>query len=113
MPDTTELPRPRGPLAEAVVTTLRDGAALPAGRNLRSTVDDADPFGADLAVALHTCYELHYHGFRGGAAGGEGGPGLRAFRWELGRVSPAGLRDAVAGGDGVAGSLDELLAEPV
>jgi len=113
MPDTTELPRPRGPLSEAVVATLRDGAPLPAGSNLRSTVDDADPFDADLAVALHTCYELHYHGFRGVAAGWEWEPELLAFRCVLERVFHAGLRDAVAGGDDVAGSLDELLVEPV
>jgi len=107
MPDTTELPRPRGPLSEAVVGRLRHGTPLPA------VPPDVDAFGADLAVALHTCYELHYHGFRGVPAEWEWSPELLAFRGELERVFLAGLRDGVAGGDDVSGALDDLLVEPV
>ncbi|HEV7652512.1 MAG TPA: iron-containing redox enzyme family protein [Actinophytocola sp.] len=107
MPDATELPRPRGPLSEAVVGTLRHGDRPP------PAVSAADAFGADLAVALHTCYELHYHGFRGVSPGWEWSPELLAFRGGLERVFLAGLRDAAAGGDDVSGALDDLLVEAV
>ena len=107
MPDTTELPRPRGPLSEAVVATLRHGDPPP------PAVSAADAFGADLAVALHTCYELHYHGFRGVSPDWEWSPELLAFRGGLERVFLAGLRDAAAGGDDVSGALDGLLVETV
>jgi hypothetical protein len=103
---TEHTPRPRGPLSEAVVGALRNDAALP-------PVGDADPFGADLAVALHTCYELHYQGFRGVRAEWEWDPGLLAFRRSIERIFLAALRESVAGGDDVAGALDELLVEPV
>ncbi|HEY7595903.1 MAG TPA: iron-containing redox enzyme family protein [Actinophytocola sp.] len=102
----TALPRPRGRLSAAVVSALRDGSALP-------PVTGADPFGEDLAVALHTCYELHYHGFAGVPAEREWDPELLAFRRSLEAVFLAALRDAVAGGDDVTGVLDELLVEPV
>jgi Iron-containing redox enzyme len=103
---TAVLPRPRGPLSEAVVAALRMDAALP-------PVDEADPFGEDLAVALHTCYELHYQGFEGVAAEREWDPPLLAFRGALEAVFLAALRDSVPAGDDVAGVLDELLVEPV
>jgi hypothetical protein len=106
MSENAPPPRPRGPLSEAVVGALWDGAALP-------RVGDADPFGTDLAVALHTCYELHYLGFRGVPAEWEWDPGLLAFRRSLERIFLAALRESVAGGDDVAGALDELLVEPV
>ncbi len=104
----SELPRPRGPLSEAVTGALRApaGAALPAVR-------DPDPYGADLAVALHTCYELHYEGFGAVDQDWEWEPGLLAFRRSLERVFLAALRSSVDGGDDVEGVLDELLVEPV
>lgn len=104
------LPRPRGPLSEAVRDALRGvpGDAVP-------IVDaaGADPFGADLAVALHTCYELHYQGFRDVDPDWEWSPELLRLRCELERVFEQALRAEVAGGDDVAGVLDELLVEPV
>ncbi|MFI7675719.1 iron-containing redox enzyme family protein [Actinophytocola sp. NPDC049390] len=102
------LPEPRGPLSAAVVSALRDGG-LPS-----VDVAAADPFGADLAVALHTCYELHYQGFRDVDPDWEWSPSLLAFRRELERVFEAALRAAVPAGDAtVATVLDELLVEPV
>jgi hypothetical protein len=104
----SELPRPRGPLSEAVTGALRSpaGAPLPAVR-------DPDPYGADLTVALHTCYELHYQGFDAVDPEWEWEPGLLAFRRSLERAFLAALRSAVGGGDDVEGVLDELLVEPV
>jgi len=106
MSDTPVLPRPRGPLSEAVTEALRDNASLP-------PVGDPDPVGEDLAVALHTCYELHYQGFRGVDPEREWDPPLLEFRRGLERVFLAHLRESVPGGDDVAGVLDELLVEPV
>ena len=100
------LPCPRGPLSDAVVGALRDGTALP-------PVGAADPFGDDLAVALHTCYELHYQGFDGVAAELEWDPRLLAFRGSLERIFLTALRESVPGGDDVTAVLDELLVEPV
>jgi hypothetical protein len=102
------LPQPRGPLSEAVVAALRDGAPL-------SAVPPAvDPFGDDLAVALHTCYELHYAGFAGVDPDREWDPALLAFRRGLESVFHTALRDAVPANDSDADAvLDQLLVEPV
>ena len=101
------LPRARGPLSEAVLALLRDGV-LPS-----ADVSSADPFGADLAVALHTCYELHYQGFADVDPDWEWAPELLAFRRELERVFESALRAAVPASDDVTAVLDELLVEPV
>jgi hypothetical protein len=105
------LPVPRGPLSAAVVELLRDGTLPPVD------VTAADPFGADLAVALHTCYELHYQGFRDVNTGPdpdwEWSPELLAFRRELERVFEQALRASVEPGTDVGAVLDELLVEPV
>ena len=110
--ECARLPRARGPLSEAVVAALR---SAPGPVSLPQ--QDVDPFGADLAVALHTCYELHYRGFRSVDPDWEWEPGLLGRRRELERVFLAALRDEVGGGDGgeddVAGVLDELLVEEV
>jgi hypothetical protein len=100
------LPAPRGPLSDAVVRALRDEVALP-------PAGAADPFDADFAVALHTCYELHYRGFRGVAAEREWDPELLAFRRSLEVTFLAALRDAVPVSDDVPGVLDGLLVEAV
>lgn len=101
------LPGPRGPLSAAVVSLLREEGLPPVD------VAAADPFGADLVVALHTCYELHYQGFRDVDPEWEWSPELLAFRRELERAFEAALRAAVPEDDDVAAVLDELLVEPV
>ncbi|WP_435792280.1 hypothetical protein [Actinacidiphila glaucinigra] len=45
-----------------------------------AAVEDADPFGEDLQLALHVCYELHYRGFAGVHPGWEWDPGLLVLR---------------------------------
>ncbi|MEU3622853.1 hypothetical protein BS329_09445 [Amycolatopsis coloradensis] len=105
-----KLPQIRGPLSAAVVDTLaggrRDDFDLDA-------VIGADPFGEDLQLALHVCYELHYQGFAEVDADWEWDASLLAFRAALERVFLDALRQAVPGGDDVDGLLDELLVEPV
>ncbi|OXM54984.1 iron-containing redox enzyme family protein [Amycolatopsis alba] len=104
------LPKIRGPLSAAVVDTLTGG------RHDDFDLDaalDADPFGEDLQLALHVCYELHYQGFTGVDDGWEWDTRLLGFRAALERTFLDGLRGAVPGGDDVETLLDEMLIEPV
>jgi hypothetical protein len=103
-------PAARGPLSTVVLTALErePGSSVPAVE-----VSGIDPFGSDLAVALHTCYELHYRGLAGVDPEWEWDPGLLRLRAELERVFLTALRAGVTGGDDVAGTFDELLVEPV
>ncbi|MBP2192582.1 iron-containing redox enzyme family protein [Nocardia goodfellowii] len=104
------LPEPRGDLSAAVVELLRrppdSAVTLPDQPN-------ADPFGDDLQLALHTCYELHYRGFEAVDSGWEWNPDLLRFRATLERPFLAALRDVVAGGTDIDAELDQLLVEPV
>ncbi len=83
-------------------------SALPA-----SAVADADPLGDDVAVALHTLYELHYRGFPDVDPEWEWNPELLRFRAAVERVFLDALRSGVDGGADVEGVLDELLVEHV
>jgi hypothetical protein len=101
------LPLPRGPLSEAVVTTLTReprSAALP--RDV-----SADPFGEDLQLALYVCYELHYRGFDEVDPAWEWEPELLRLRGALERRFLGALRAEVPGGADVGSVLDELLVE--
>jgi hypothetical protein len=71
-----------------------------------------DPYGEDLQLALHVCYELHYRGFAGVGEEWEWHPGLLSVRRDLERQFLAGLRADTAGGTDVAGEFDELLVLP-
>ncbi|MCX2729247.1 iron-containing redox enzyme family protein [Saccharopolyspora sp. NFXS83] len=106
------LPRPRGPLSEAVVSALGAPPSRPVALPARDAVD-ADPFGDDLALALHTCYELHYRGFAGVMPDWEWDADLLRWRKGLEDRFRQALRDGVAGGDDVDGELAGLLIEPV
>ncbi|WP_432564322.1 iron-containing redox enzyme family protein [Kineococcus sp. SYSU DK003] len=102
------LPQARGPLSAAVLRYLREpGADLPLARE----VAGADPFGADLQLALYVCYELHYRGFAGVGDDLEWAPELLAFRRELESVFLPALRAAVPGGDDVAAEVTSLITE--
>ncbi|WP_409492310.1 iron-containing redox enzyme family protein [Amycolatopsis sp. cmx-11-12] len=104
------LPQVRGPLSAATVDALTGGGGD--GFDLEAAAH-ADPFGDDLQLALHVCYELHYQGFDGVDPGWEWDPALLGFRASLERVFLDGIREAVPGGDDVEGLLDDLLVEPV
>ncbi|MEV4644776.1 iron-containing redox enzyme family protein [Saccharopolyspora sp. NPDC049357] len=107
----TSLPEPRGPLSAAVTATLRREPPAPAPPP--ELAHDCDPWGQDLAIALHTCYELHYRGFDDVSPEWEWDPGLLALRGELERVFLHALRAGTDASDDVTGVLDELLVEPV
>jgi hypothetical protein len=102
---TAFLPEPRGPVSESVVAMLERGAEATAGFA-------TDPFGEDLHLALHTCYELHYQGFENVDPRWEWDPGLLRLRAELERTFLSALRDKTPGGD-VPDVLGELLVEPI
>lgn len=106
--DQAVLPTPRGPLSAAVVEALRAGPPA----ELPSPVS-ADPYGEDLQLALHLCYELHYQGFAGVPDEWEWDLELLGFRAKLERVFLDALRDDLPGGADVGAVLDGLLVEPV
>ncbi|MET0190855.1 MAG: iron-containing redox enzyme family protein [Pseudonocardia sediminis] len=115
-PTTTGLPAPRGPLSEAVITLLRaehdDGLAT-AVAVARSVVGDTDPYGDDLQLALHCCYQLHYRGYPGVDDDREWDPLVLGVRRELERAFLAALYRDVEPGDDVSGEVAALLVEPV
>jgi len=97
-------PTPRGPVSEVVVDALRGGPVR--------TVEPGDPYGDDLQLALHCCYELHYRGFAGVPADLEWDPALLTLRGELERAFLAALRAEVPAGDDVDAEVAALLIEP-
>ncbi|MEO5874975.1 MAG: iron-containing redox enzyme family protein, partial [Streptosporangiaceae bacterium] len=102
------LPAARGPLSTLVVEALR----RPAGPGLPAFgLEGVDPFGEDLQLALHLCYELHYRGFADVEEAWEWDPGLLDFRRALERLFLAALRSATAGGDDVEAAVEPLLVE--
>ncbi|MDQ3885991.1 MAG: iron-containing redox enzyme family protein, partial [Actinomycetota bacterium] len=108
---TRALPMPRGPLSDTVVTALSQPPSdkpLP----LRG-IDQAEPYGEDLSLALYTCYELHYRGFNGVDPRWEWKSELLRLRAGLEQVFLAALRSDVDGGVDVTAALDVLLVEPV
>ncbi|TDC59590.1 iron-containing redox enzyme family protein [Actinomadura sp. GC306] len=116
-------PAPRGPLSHAVLDALASGPppgpgqspadGLWQGRDLRADVRSADPYGEDLQLALHTCYELHYRGFTGVHPDWEWDPGLLRLRAAMEEAFLAALRRDVPGGTDVDDALAGLLTEPV
>jgi len=107
------LPQPRGPLSTAVLATLRGGAAVPFATEIAAVIKRADPYGEDLQLALHCCYELHYRGFAGVADELEWDPALLGLRQRMEQAFLAALRSDVAGGTDVTAEIDTLLVEVV
>jgi hypothetical protein len=101
------LPQPRGPLSAAVISALRRGPeVLP-------PVDGADPYGADLQLALYCLYEMHYRGFAGVPDEREWDPALVTVRVAAERLFLDALRAEVEPSDDVDAELGALLVEPV
>jgi Iron-containing redox enzyme len=87
------LPRPRGPLSEAVIAAL-------SGSSDAVHVPDVildDPLGDDdLHLALYVCYELHYRSFAGVSGRWEWDPGLLAARARLEAAFESALRERIS-----------------
>ncbi|MEV4949038.1 iron-containing redox enzyme family protein [Streptomyces sp. NPDC053755] len=104
------LPSARGEVSEAVRAHLRgDGPVLPDA----AVTGRLDPYGDDLHLALHLCYELHYRGFAGVADEREWDPALLELRSRLETGFLTALRDECGATDDVAEALGALLIEPV
>ena len=106
---TRELPEPRGPLSDVVIAALRHDP--PPGPLPLAEASRADPYGEDLTLALHVCYELHYRGFRAVSPDWEWQPDLLRLRAALEGTFLTALRSDVDGGDDVPAALDPLLVE--
>ncbi|MGW3247750.1 iron-containing redox enzyme family protein [Streptomyces sp. NPDC001070] len=106
-------PAARGPLSAAILDALAGGSPvtpLPgAGSAWEKASERADPYGEDLQLALHVCYELHYRGFAGVDPAWEWDPGLLRLRAGLEAAFEAALR-ADTGGGGSRSELDRELA---
>ena len=74
------LPQARGPLSHIVVDLLGQRAPHGGLAPIPGPMADADPFGADLQLALYTSYELHYRGFAGVDPRWEWDPALLQLR---------------------------------
>jgi Iron-containing redox enzyme len=108
---TRALPVARGPLSATVVAALGQS---PASEQLSlADVDQADPYGEDLALALYTCYELHYRGFDGVDPLWEWNPELLRLRAAMERAFLTALRSDTDDSNDVTAALDALLVEPV
>ncbi|WP_433274731.1 iron-containing redox enzyme family protein [Actinosynnema sp. CS-041913] len=107
--ESAVLPTPRGPVSDAVVEALRSDPP-PVGLPL-DAARDADPYGEDLQLALHVCYELHYRGFEGVSADWEWEPELLRLRAVLERVFRDALHADLPGRLDIGDVLDELLVE--
>ena len=73
----------------------------------------ADPYGDDLQLALHCCYELHYRGFAGVDDDREWDLRLLGLRTALEERFLATLRADVEPDDDVATAVEDLLVERV
>ncbi|MFF4978187.1 iron-containing redox enzyme family protein [Streptomyces sp. NPDC001083] len=101
----------RGPLSEAVLSSLRIG--LPPAYE-QETVQNSDPWGEDLQLALYVLYELHYRGFEGVDDSREWDPALLRMRQELEARFLQALRAELADGPRtVQDAFAPILVEPV
>ncbi|MBY8883055.1 iron-containing redox enzyme family protein [Actinacidiphila acidipaludis] len=116
-PTGPALPGPRGPLSRAVLAAL----ARPGGRadgTERGTlppladVRAADPYGADLQLALYALYELHYRGFTGVPDAREWDPELLRVRGALESRFLEALRADTPPSADVDQVFADLLTEP-
>jgi hypothetical protein len=105
-----QLPEPRGPLSQAVVSTLTGSNG--ARSVTESMVRRGDPYGDDLQLALYLCYELHYRGFAGARSDLEWNVELLKLRALLEERFLASLRADATRHTDPADALAGLLVEP-
>src|SRR5689334_9902988 len=109
-PAAPRLPEPRGPVSEAILSTLTRAPGVCAA----PVIDSADPLGDDdLHLALYSCYELHYRGFAGVDPTWEWDPHLLTIRQTLERTFESALRQAVPVEPIEPGAVEPALREVV
>ncbi|MFB7719858.1 iron-containing redox enzyme family protein [Nocardia sp. NPDC056100] len=108
------LPSPRGPLSQGVIGVLRGDAELDGDvvEELLRIASTAAPYGDDLHLTLHTCYELHYRGVEFVDPRWEWDPDLLRVRAGLEQRFLTTLRQDVTGGVDLEGEIAALLIEP-
>src|SRR6202011_3735947 len=99
---------------------VRRSLTKPAPRDqlarIGASVRDSDPYGLDLQLALHICYELHYRGFAGVDPRWEWDPALLHLRGRMEEIFLDALRDEVGQilpGHAAAEEMELLSTEPV
>nr|WP_251067304.1 iron-containing redox enzyme family protein [Streptomyces sp. ISL-36] len=107
--DDPELPRPRGVLSDSVRAYLLGSTPRLVGPE---EVRQADPYGEDLQLALHLCYELHYRGFAGVSDDKEWDPDLLRLRALLEERFEDALRDSCGRFTSLDEAFDSILTEP-
>ncbi|MFF0750714.1 iron-containing redox enzyme family protein [Streptomyces sp. NPDC004267] len=85
-----ETPEARGEVSRAVRDRLLGGG--PARLPRAAEIARCSPYGEDLHLALHLCYELHYRGFAGVPDTLEWDPGLLGVRAVLEQRFESALR---------------------
>lgn len=107
-------PAARGPLSAAILSALTAGpppSLLPAPA---AVSEHADPYGEDLQLALHVCYELHYRGLAGVDPVWEWDPDLLRLRAAMETAFETAVRADTTGADDRAAldaEFDALLTE--
>lgn len=111
------LPATVGPLSATVRRLLSDPASDPARSDGPARIDAParDPYGLDLQLALHMCYELHYRGFASVDPAWEWHPGLLHLRAQLERAFLDAVQRDVGPIDGhtAVAEMDALSVEPI
>jgi Iron-containing redox enzyme len=82
---------------------------------ITASVQDSDPYGLDLQLALYMCYELHYRGFAGVDPMWEWNPALLHLRAQLERAFLAEVRRDVGPiepDETAVAEMDALTIEP-
>jgi hypothetical protein len=111
-----KLPGAVGPLSSAIIDTLARGRPALHARPIDVPLCEADPYGLDLQLALHVCYELHYRGFDGVNPRWEWNPGLLHVRGRLEDAFLSAVRHDVGeipDDETAADAMDALSIEPV
>ncbi|MEU0398784.1 iron-containing redox enzyme family protein [Streptomyces sp. NPDC006197] len=104
-----EAPEARGEISRMVRSRLLGGGRLP----LAADIARSSPYGEDLQLALHLCYELHYQGFADVPDTLEWDPGLLRVRALMEHRFESALRHDCRHHAGVDEALAALLLEPV
>ncbi|MFD5462330.1 iron-containing redox enzyme family protein [Kitasatospora sp. NPDC127059] len=102
------LPRPRGPIGAGLIAALLTPPD-PAARIAPAPIED--PWGEDLQLALHVCYELHYRGFAEVDPDWEWHPGLLTSRAALEHAFLTAVRQETGEPPPLARALATLLAD--
>ncbi|AZS88907.1 iron-containing redox enzyme family protein [Streptomyces griseoviridis] len=103
------LPAARGPLSAGLLTALASPSDPPPDPG---DVQDADPYGDDLQLALYALYELHYRGFAGVDDDREWDPALMPLRRALEERFLGALRADAPAGRSPDEAFALLLTEP-